>query len=241
MPRTCFSLLAGLALAGLALADTDASSDKLGTKIEPAFVEFGRQGGTPGGPEWQEGHRRRLPLLRLPRVQQLLPAAGRPGTRPTPTRASRSSAVSEPDDDGRRAAKQGRGVQAARSPSSRIEKLAAADAFKAETSRPRRSCSTTTSSCAIAAGSTTPTPPGSRRTRRRPSHDLQERPRRPARRQGRSATPATKAVGCPIARERDAIVKATGDGHLSQGRAADPAEPLPGVPSSRRGRAVLRS
>jgi thiol-disulfide isomerase/thioredoxin len=39
MSRFCMSLLAGFALAGFALGETDASADKLGKKIEPALVD----------------------------------------------------------------------------------------------------------------------------------------------------------------------------------------------------------
>src|SRR5829696_1051148 len=49
MRRTWMSSLAGLTLAGFALADTGASSDKLGKKIEPAFMDATGKPAPPAG------------------------------------------------------------------------------------------------------------------------------------------------------------------------------------------------
>ena len=162
----------------------------------------------PARPQGQEGGRRRLPVVRVPRLQQLRPAAGRPGTR---TYAEQRRRLRRRLTATRTTPRPGR--QAGREfklpfPVLQDAKLRRRRRPQGRRSRPRRSCSITTSSCATAAASTTATPPASRRTRRSRSHDLRRCPRRAAGRQGRQRA-GDEGRRLPDRARRSAIARRT--------------------------------
>ena len=107
--------------------------DKLNKKID-AFTLEDADGKTvrPRRPQGQEGRRRRLPVVRLPRLQQLRPDARSSCTRRTPTRASPSSASTPATTSAPPSSPSRPRSTSCPSPCCKDDEFKAADAFKAE-------------------------------------------------------------------------------------------------------------
>ncbi len=238
-PRCLFAALVGLVFAMPTLAaDAPSPNDKLNTKI--ADVTLIDAAGKPVsllGPKDKQGRRRRLPVVRLPRIEQLRTGSRRAWHKTYEGKGVAFLAINSSDDlDAAQIAKQAAEFKLP-FPVLKDKEHAAADAFKAvvrlRSVRPRSQLRPAL-----------PRPDRQRLHQRLVSRRIRRSPATICRTPSTTCWPARtcssrrpQAVGCPIP-QRDAS-REDRQGDLLPRRAADPAEQLPGVPSARRGRAVL--